>query len=45
MGKRIITTIRIDEEDIKKAHVLGINISTVSRNAIKEAIQRMERKA
>ena len=42
MGKKKITTMRIDEELIKKAHGLGLNVSKISENAIKEAIERME---
>lgn len=41
MGKKI-TTMRIDAELIKKAHDLGLNVSKISENAIKEAIERME---
>lgn len=33
---------RIDEELIEKAHNLGLNVSKVSENAIREAIKRME---
>lgn len=42
MGQKKITTMRIDEELIKKAHDLGLNVSKISENAIKEAIERME---
>jgi len=42
LGKKKITTMRIDEELIKKAHDLGLNVSKVSENAIKEAIEKME---
>ncbi len=41
MGKLKITAIRIDEEDLAKAKDLGINVSQVCRNAVKEAIRRM----
>jgi post-segregation antitoxin (ccd killing protein) len=41
LGKKI-TTMRIDEELIKKAHDLGLNVSKVSENAIREAIEKME---
>jgi post-segregation antitoxin (ccd killing protein) len=41
LGKKI-TTMRIDEELVKKAHDLGLNVSKISENAIKEAIKRME---
>lgn len=43
MKKMKLTAIRVDEEDLKKAKKLGINISQVCRNAVKEAIRRMER--
>jgi post-segregation antitoxin (ccd killing protein) len=42
LGKKKMTTMRIDEELIKKAHDLGLNVSKISENAIKEAIERME---
>ena len=42
MGKKKITTMRIDEELVKKAHDLGLNVSKISENAIREAIERME---
>ena len=42
LGKKKITTMRIDEELIKKAHDLGLNVSRISENAIKEAIEKME---
>ena len=42
MGKLKITAIRIDEDDLAKAKNLGINVSQVCRNAVKEAIRRME---
>jgi post-segregation antitoxin (ccd killing protein) len=42
MGNLKITAIRIDEDDLIKAKKLGINVSQVCRNAVKEAIRRME---
>jgi post-segregation antitoxin (ccd killing protein) len=42
LGKKKITTMRIDEELINKAHDLGLNVSKISENAIREAIERME---
>ena len=42
MGKRKITTIRIDEDLLRKAHDLGLNVSKISENAIKEAVKRLE---
>jgi len=33
---------RIDSELLKKAHDLGLNVSKISENAIKEAIEKME---
>jgi post-segregation antitoxin (ccd killing protein) len=42
VGKLKITAIRIDEDDLAKAKNLGINVSQVCRNAVKEAIRRME---
>jgi hypothetical protein len=42
MGKKKMTTIRVDAELIKKAHDLGLNVSKISENALKDAIGRME---
>ena len=42
MGKRKITTIRIDQEILAKAHDLGLNVSKIAENALKDAINRME---
>ena len=36
------TTMRIDGELLNKAHDLGLNVSKISENAIKEAIEKME---
>jgi post-segregation antitoxin (ccd killing protein) len=33
---------RIDAELLKKAHDIGLNVSKISENAIREAIKRME---
>ena len=43
MGKKKITTMRIDADLLKKAHELGLNVTKVCENALKEAIERMER--
>jgi hypothetical protein len=42
MGKRKMTTIRVDAELLNKAHDLGLNVSKISENALKDAIVRME---
>jgi post-segregation antitoxin (ccd killing protein) len=42
LGRKKITTMRIDEELVKKAHDLGLNVSKISENAIREAVDRME---
>jgi len=42
MGKKQVITIRIDSELVEKAHLLGLNMSQIARNAIKEAIEKME---
>jgi len=44
LGNKKVTTMRIDEELLRKALDLGLNVSKISENAIKEAIERMERK-
>lgn len=38
MGKRIVTSIRLDEELIQKASAFGLNISKVSEKALRHAI-------
>ena len=38
-----MTTIRVDAEVLNKAHDLGLNVSKISENALKDAIDRMER--
>ena len=43
MGRRRITSIRIDEDVLKRAKELGLNVSAVCERALKEAIRRMER--
>ena len=42
MGKRIVTSIRIDENVLKKAKEIGLNVSKVSENALKNMISRLE---
>ena len=42
MGKKKITTMRIDADLLRKAHELGLNVSRVCENALKDAIERME---
>ena len=42
MGKKIVTSIRIDEEVFRKAKDLGLSVSKVAENALKEAIRRLE---
>ena len=37
-----MTTIRIDSEILDKAHNLGLNVSKVAENALKDAINRLE---
>ena len=34
---------RIDSEILDKAHALGLNVSKIAENALKDAIDRMER--
>jgi post-segregation antitoxin (ccd killing protein) len=43
LGKKKITTMRIDEDLIKKAHELGLNVTKICENALKEMIARIER--
>ena len=42
MGKKRLTSMRIDEDLLKKAHDLGLNVSKVCENALKEMIKRLE---
>jgi post-segregation antitoxin (ccd killing protein) len=42
MGKKRLTTMRLDEDLIRKAHDLGLNVSKISENALKDAISRMQ---
>jgi len=42
VAKKKITTMRIDSELLDKAHKIGLNVSKISENAIKEAVERME---
>ena len=42
MGKRIVTSIRIDEDVLRRAKEVGLNISKISENALREAIARLE---
>lgn len=38
MGKRIVTSVRLDEELVQKASVLGLNISKISGEALRRAV-------
>jgi len=42
MGKKKITSLRLDEDLVKKAHELGLNVTKICENAIKEAISKLE---
>ena len=42
VGKRKITTMRLDEDLTKKAHDLGLNVSKICENALKNAIECLE---
>ena len=41
----MVTSIRIDENVLRKAKAVGLNVSKVSENALKEAIARLEKPA
>lgn len=41
-AKRIVTSIRIDEEVFEKAKKIGLNVSKVAENALKDMIERIE---
>lgn len=42
MSKKRISTIYLDEEVLKKAKEIGLNISKISENALREAIHLLE---
>ena len=42
MGRSVVTSIRIDEDVLKEAKALGLNISKVAENVLKEAIRRLK---
>jgi len=44
MGKTKITSIRIDEKVFREAKDLGLNVSKIAENAVKEAIARLKGK-
>jgi post-segregation antitoxin (ccd killing protein) len=41
MGKTVVTSIRIDEDVLREAKALGLNVSKVCENALKMAIERL----
>ena len=41
MGRRIVTSIRIDEKVFRKAKELGLNVSKVAENALIDMIKRI----
>ena len=43
VGKSIVTSIRIEEEVFRKAKDLGLNVSKVVENALKDMIRCIER--
>jgi post-segregation antitoxin (ccd killing protein) len=42
LGKKVRTTLTIDEEILKTAMQIGINISQFTENALKEAIEKLK---
>jgi post-segregation antitoxin (ccd killing protein) len=42
MGKSVVTSIRIDEDVLREAKALGLNVSKVAENALKEALRRLK---
>ena len=42
MGKKVVTSIRIDQDILRKAKEIGLNLSKISENALKEAIKRLQ---
>jgi hypothetical protein len=41
MGKAIVTSIRIDEDVLREAKALGLNVSKICENALKMAIEQL----
>jgi len=42
VGKARVTSIRVDEDVLREAKELGLNVSKVCENALKEAIRRLK---
>ena len=42
MGKARVTSIRVDEDVLREAKELGLNVSKIAENALKEAIRRLK---
>lgn len=42
MGKRIVTSIRLDEELVQKASALGLNVSKISEEALRHAVIKLQ---
>ena len=42
VAKRIVTSIRVDEDVLKEARAFGLNVSKIAENALKEAIRKLE---
>jgi len=42
MGRSVVTSIRIDEDVLREAKALGLNVSKICENALKEAIRRLK---
>jgi hypothetical protein len=41
MGRPVVTSIRIDEDVLREAKALGLNVSKICENALKMAIERL----
>jgi hypothetical protein len=42
MGKKVVTSIRVDKDTLRRAKEVGLNVSKISENALKMAIERLE---
>ena len=42
MGKRVVTSIRVEKDVLRTAKELGLNVSKVSEKALKESIRRLQ---
>ena len=42
MGKKVVTSIRLDRDVLRTAEEIGLNVARISENALKDAIKRLQ---